>query len=73
MHAQAERTMRHLLPDTVADVLAGNEQRRAARRAAWREHTATAHARQAAYERICIAAAHGAERSRDLDANGLDR
>ena len=68
MHAEAERTERHLLPDIVADVLARHEQRRAARRAAWREHAATARTRQAAYERICT----GAGRSLDLDANGLD-
>ena len=57
MHAEAERTPRHLLPGTVADVLARHDQRRAARRAVWREHTA---------------AAHRAQRSVDLDADGLD-
>jgi hypothetical protein len=72
MHAEAGRTKRHLLPGTVADVLARDEQRRAARRAAWREHTATARTRQTAYERMGTVAAHGAERRVDLDADGLD-
>ncbi len=57
MHAEAERTKRHLLPGTVADVLAHHDQRRAARRAVWRGHAA---------------AAHRAQRSLDLDADGLD-
>jgi AAA domain len=72
MHAEAGRTERHLLPSTVADVLARDELRRAARAAAWREHTATARSRQAAYERMGTGAAHGAERGLDLDADGLD-
>jgi conjugative relaxase-like TrwC/TraI family protein len=72
MHAEAERTGRHLLPDRVADALARHEQRRAARRAVWREHIANARARQAAYERIATAATHGADRGLDLDADGLD-
>jgi conjugative relaxase-like TrwC/TraI family protein len=70
MHAEAEQTLRHLLPHTVADVLARNDRRRAARAAAWREHTATVRTRQAAYERMGTVAAHGAERS--IDADGLD-
>jgi conjugative relaxase-like TrwC/TraI family protein len=67
MHAEAERTQRHLLPHAVADVLARHERRRAARRTAWREytawreHTATARRWQAAYERS--GPAHIAERS----------
>jgi conjugative relaxase-like TrwC/TraI family protein len=72
MHAEAERTGRHLLPDRVADALARHERRRAARRAVWREHTANAPAQQAAYERITTAAAHGKDRGLDLDADGLD-
>jgi conjugative relaxase-like TrwC/TraI family protein len=72
MHAEAERTGRHLLPDRVADALARHERRRAARRTVWREHTANARAQQAAYERIATAAAHGADRGLSLDADGLD-
>ena len=64
---QAERAARHLLPDRVADVLDQNDARRAARRAVWREHTASARARQAAYERMAEAASAGAERGVDRD------
>ena len=67
MHAEAERTPRQLLPDEVSNLLRRHDQRLAARRAVWREHTATTRARQAAYERIATA---GAER--DFDVNGLD-
>ena len=70
-HDQAERAARHLLPDAVGDLLDQNDARRAARRAVWREHTASARARQAAYERMAQAASAGAERSVDRDA-GLE-
>ena len=70
-HDQAERAARHLLPDKVADLLDQNDARRAARRAVWREHTASARARQAAYERMAQAASAGAERGVDRDA-GLE-
>jgi conjugative relaxase-like TrwC/TraI family protein len=72
MHAEADRTERHLLPDAVARLLARDDQRCAARRAVWREHAATAHAHQAAYARMAMAAAAGAERGHDLEANGLE-
>ena len=73
MHAEAERTERHLLPDVVSDLLQYHEQRGAARRAVWCEHTATARAqRAAAYERMAGAADRGAERTLDLDADGLE-
>jgi conjugative relaxase-like TrwC/TraI family protein len=71
MHAEAERTPRHLLPDEVSNLLQRHEQRRAARRAVWREHLATTRARQATYERMTTAA-DGAERDLDFDADGLD-
>lgn len=61
MHAEAERTERHLLSDVVADLFVRQEQRRRARRQVWREHTAAARARQAAHERM---AAYAAERRR---------
>ena len=70
-HDQAERAARHLLPDAVADLLDQNDARRAARRAVWREHTASARARQAAYERMAQAASASAERGIDRDA-GLE-
>jgi hypothetical protein len=38
----------HLLPEVVADLLARHEQRRAARRAVWREHTGAQRDREAA-------------------------
>ena len=72
MHAEAERTEQHLLPDTISDLLQRHEQRRAARRAVWREHSATARAHQAAYERMAAEAAQRAERSRGLDVDGLE-
>ena len=71
MHAEAERALRNRLPDAVAAVLDQNDERRAARRAVWRDHTARARARQAAYERIARDAAAGAERGVDRDA-GLE-
>jgi hypothetical protein len=48
MHAEAERTEQHLLPDTISDLPQQQERRRAARRAVWREHSAAARAHQAA-------------------------
>jgi hypothetical protein len=72
MHAEAERTEQQLLPDTISDLLHQQEQRRAARRAVWREHSATARAHQAAYERTAADAAQRAERSRGLDVDGLE-
>jgi hypothetical protein len=70
-HDQAERATRHLVPDQVADLLDQNDARRAARRAVWREHTAGARARQAAYQRMTYTPSAGAERSVDRDA-GLE-
>jgi hypothetical protein len=48
MHAHAERADRHRLPPVVADALARNDQRRAHRRDAWRQHAAVERAREAA-------------------------
>ena len=52
MHAVAERTDRELLPATVAALLDRNDQRRADRAQAWRQHTAQNRAREAAYQRL---------------------
>ena len=52
MHAEAERTPRHLLPPVVADLLDRHERRRAARRAAWRDHNERAYTRVAAHQRM---------------------
>jgi hypothetical protein len=51
MHAQAERADRELLPALVGALLDRNDECRAARRAAWRQHGAEARARDAAYQR----------------------
>ena len=67
MHAEADRTERHLLPNEIADLLQRHDRRRAARRAVWREHSARARAHQAAYERMTRAAERGAERGVDVD------
>jgi hypothetical protein len=72
MHAEADRTERHLLPDTVARLLARDDQRCATRRAMWREHTATARAHHAAYERVAQATEHRVERGLDLEAEGIE-
>ena len=48
MHAEAEHTDRELLPDIVGRLLDRHDARRAARRQAWRDHTA---AQRAFYER----------------------
>lgn len=66
MHAESARTEPELLPDTVSRLLNRRQQRAAARAAVWREHTAQARARHAAYERTA-AAGHSAERSRERD------
>ena len=52
VHAEAERTERHLLPDVIGQLLERHEQRRAARRAVWREHAARARARETACHRV---------------------
>jgi conjugative relaxase-like TrwC/TraI family protein len=69
MHAQAERTDRELLPPAVAALLDRNDERRAARRAAWREYNAQARAREAAYERFATARQQAAQRERGRAAN----
>jgi ATP-dependent exoDNAse (exonuclease V) alpha subunit len=71
MHAEAERTQRHLLPDEISNLLSRHDRRRAARRAVWREHTATNRARRASYERMTTAVTHTAEHARDRGVDGL--
>jgi AAA domain len=76
MHAQADRTDRELLPPLVAALLDRNDRRRAARRAACRQHNAQARAREAAHERLRVAtrdgAARAAERERGLGGDSLE-
>jgi conjugative relaxase-like TrwC/TraI family protein len=76
MHAEADRTDRELLPPLVAALLDRNDQRRAARRAAWRQQNAQARAREAAFERFSKAtrdtAQRAAERERSADGDSLE-
>jgi hypothetical protein len=67
MHAEAERTERHLLPEVVAGVM----QRHEARHTASRAHLKTAQAWRAGHARMAAAAATRTA-SIDLDAAGLD-
>jgi hypothetical protein len=71
MHAEAERTERHVLPEVVADLIQRNDQRRRTRRDLWRQHIRTTEAWRAGHERM---AAAQATRSAgvDHDAGGLD-
>ncbi|BBX54448.1 hypothetical protein MPOR_54740 (plasmid) [Mycolicibacterium poriferae] len=73
MHAEAERTERDLLPQPVSDLLIAQEQRRSARSAVWREHSAAGRA-AAAYQRMATVAETVAERDRDRgrDIDGLE-
>jgi conjugative relaxase-like TrwC/TraI family protein len=64
MHAQAERTDRELLPNIVAALLDRNDQRRADRAQAWRQHTAQTRFREAALERLTATTQQAAERGR---------
>ncbi|QEN17632.1 MobF family relaxase (plasmid) [Mycolicibacterium sp. ELW1] len=67
MHAEAERTERHLLPQPVSDLLVTQEQRGHTRSAVWREHSAAGRAAAAAYERMATVAERDRDRSRDID------
>jgi conjugative relaxase-like TrwC/TraI family protein len=72
MHAEAERTERYLLPQPVSDLLAAQEQRRSARSAVWREHSAAGRAAAAAYERMATVADRDRDRDRGRDIDGLE-
>jgi hypothetical protein len=72
MHAEADRTDRELLPPLVAALLDRNDDRRAARRAAWRQYSSQARAREAANERLSQATRDGAERTRSVGCDGLE-
>lgn len=67
MHAEADRTDRELLPPLVAALLERNDQRRAARRAAWRQHSAQARALEATNERLSQATQGTAERAAERE------
>jgi hypothetical protein len=75
MHAEAERIDRELLPPLVGALLDRNDERRATRRAAWRQHRAEARAREAAYERLTEATrdtTERAERERSVGGDSLE-
>ena len=66
MHAEADRTERHLVPEVVAQLLERHDENSRALRDVWRVHRAGARAYAAAYQRI---AAHSTpEHGVDLDA-----
>jgi conjugative relaxase-like TrwC/TraI family protein len=67
MHTVAARTDRALLPTTVAALLDRNDQRRADRAQAWRQHTAQNRARDAAYQRLTATRQQAAQRQRSRD------
>jgi conjugative relaxase-like TrwC/TraI family protein len=74
MHAEAERTPGHLLPQVVAEVLDRNERRHTNRRDLWRQHSTDAHRRATAYERVAERWARGekSERDRSIDGDGVE-
>jgi hypothetical protein len=67
MHTVAQRTDRKLLLTVVAALLDRNDQRRADRAQAWRQHTAQTRARDAAYQRLTATTQQAAERERSRD------
>jgi hypothetical protein len=64
MHTVAARTDRELLPTVVAALLDRNDQRRAHRAEAWRQHTAQTRPHETAYERITATTRLAAQRER---------
>ena len=70
MHAEAERTEPHLLPEVVADLLQRHDTRRRARRTAWLSHVRTAEMWLAGHQLMAAAAERTS--SVDLDAGGLE-
>jgi conjugative relaxase-like TrwC/TraI family protein len=69
MHAEAERTDRHLLPCFVAERIQRHETRCRARKANWKAHLRSAEAWRAGYERM---ASVGRASVADIDAGGLE-
>jgi ATP-dependent exoDNAse (exonuclease V) alpha subunit len=69
LHAEAERTERHLLPEMVAEVLQGQEQRRRTRRTLWQQHVRTVEECHAAHAQMVSTATRGT--SAELAADGL--
>jgi hypothetical protein len=69
MHDEAERTPRHELPDTIADILQRNQYRRTTRRTIWLEQTRRTRWFQAGYERAASRSI-GNQRDGDCQING---
>jgi conjugative relaxase-like TrwC/TraI family protein len=67
MHAEAEHTDRELLPDIVGRLLDRHDARRAARRQAWRDHTAAQRAFYERYKHLAADIGRAAERGMDRD------
>jgi len=72
MHAEAQRTELHVLPEVVAEVIQRHEARRRARMVAWRAHVKTAQAWRAGHQRMAAAAAATRGAGMDFDAGGLE-
>ena len=70
MHTEPQQTDREMLPDIVSQLLDRHDQRHAARREAWRRHSAAARDFRAAYVRLTAATDRTAERSRDSMSTG---
>ena len=71
MHAEAERTERHLLPETVSDLLQRHDERRRARRAVWTADLRAAERWRVMHERLAATAAVRAANT-VLDAPALE-
>ena len=52
VHAEAERTERHLLPEMVSDLLERHEARRSTRQTLWQDHLRSVEAWRARRERM---------------------
>jgi hypothetical protein len=76
MHAEAERADRTLLPAIVGALLDRNDERRRTRHTLWRQHSAQARHRDAAYQRFMDATSpssqRSAERGQSADGDGLE-
>ena len=67
MHAEAEHTDRELLPEIVGRLLDRHDARRAARRQAWRDHTAAQRAFYERYKHLAADIGCAAQRGMDRD------
>jgi hypothetical protein len=72
MHTEAERADRNLLPAIVGGLLDRNDERRTTRNAQWRQHSAQARSREAAYQRLVNATRDTSEQAaaREQSADG---